>query len=354
MKIGLIGLPLTGKTTVFNLLTGRAEETSAYSGKAETHLARIDVPDPRVDELSRIFEPKKTTYGDIEFADLVGLGVGGGSGLGSAALEELRNLDALVHVVRLFEDEAVPRDHSSSGPLGDVEAMEQELILTDLILVEKRIEKLEKDIQKGRKELVPERDLMLKLREALEAEKPLRDLEFRSDELSLLRTYQLISRVPMIVLANGDAGDEMPADLEALCEDRGLARLAMNGLTEWEITQLDAAERDEFLADLGVSEPARDRFIRLCYSLLELISFFTVGGDEVRAWTIRKDLPAVRAAGKIHSDLERGFIRAETIDYESFKDLGSMAEAKKQGALRLEGKDYPVQDGDILTIRFNV
>ncbi len=354
MKIGLIGLPKTGKTTVFNLLTGRAEETSAYSAKAETHLARIDVPDPRVDLLSKIFEPKKTTYGEIEFADLVGVGVGGGSGIGSAALEELRNLDALVHVIRLFEDEGVPQDRTSTGPAGDLEAMEQELILTDLILVEKRLEKLEKDIGKGRKDLVPERDVMLKLQENLEAEKPIRDVEFRADEETLLRTYQLISRVPMIILFNGDGGDQLPEGLDVLCESKGLGRIAMNGLTEWEITQLDAEERAEFLADLGVSEPARDRFIRLGYELLDLISFFTVGADEVRAWTISRDLPAVRAAGKIHSDLERGFIRAETIAYETFKEMGTLAEARKQGALRLEGKDYPVQDGDILNIRFNV
>jgi hypothetical protein len=232
--------------------------------------------------------------------------------------------------------------------------MEQELILTDLILVEKRLEKLEKDILKGRKDLVPERDVMLKLQENLEAEKPIRDVEFRADEETLLRTYQLISRVPMIILFNGDGGNELPENLDALCESKGLGRLAMNGLTEWEITQLDAEERAEFLADLGVSEPARDRFIRLGYELLDLISFFTVGADEVRAWTISRDLPAVRAAGKIHSDLERGFIRAETIAYETFKELGTLAEARKQGALRLEGKDYPVQDGDILNIRFNV
>lgn len=354
MKIGLIGLSLTGKTTVFNLLTGRTEETTGYSVKAETHLARIDVPDPRVDALSRLFEPKKTTFAEIEFADLVGLDVGGGMGLGSKALEELRNLDALVHVIRLFDDDAVPQDGSSSGPVGVLEAMEQELILTDLLLVEKRLEKLDKDILKGRKELVPERDLMLKLQAALEKEQPLRNVEFRTDEETLLRTYQLISRIPMIILANGDEAKDMPEDLEALCRANDLAAIAMNARTEWEITQLDAEEREEFLADLGVTEPARDRFIQICYSLLDLISFFTVGQDEVRAWTIHRDLPAVRAAGKIHSDLERGFIRAETIAYEKFMEHGSLAEARKQGSLRLEGKEYPVKDGDILNIRFNV
>jgi len=354
MKIGLIGLPLTGKTTVFNLLTGRSEETAGYSGKAETHLARIDVPDTRMDFLSRLFNPKKTTYGDIEFADLVGHSFSGGTGFSSAALGELKNLDALVHVLRLFEDESVLRDGSSHGPIGDLESMEQELILTDLLIVERRIEKLGKDIARGRKELIAERQLMEKLQKALEAERPLRDLDLRPDEEALLRSYQLISRIPMIILANGDEDHEEPEDLKSLCERRGLAHIAMDARTEWEISQLEEDERREFLADLGVSEPARDRFIRLCYAHLDLISFFTVGEDEVRAWTLRRGEPALRAAGKIHSDLERGFIRAETIGYDRFRELKSMAEARKQGALRLEGKEYLVRDGDILNIRFNV
>jgi len=356
MKLGLIGLPLVGKTTVFNLLTGREEATAAFAGgKAQTHQARILVPDPRLERLSEIFRPRKTTPAEIEFMDLVGQSVGGGAGLDSGTLEELRNLDALVHVLRDFDSEQVPRDGGSRGPLADAEAMEQELILTDLMLVERRVEKLRKDAMKGVRDAAAELALVERLAGILEGEKPLRSVEFNGEERLLLRGYQFVSLHPMIVLLNqGDGSAAELAELGAWCADRDLAFIAMNALTEWEIVQLPEEERGEFLADLGVEEPARDRFIRTGYGLLDLVSFFTVGEDEVRAWTIRRNLPALRAAGKIHSDLERGFIRAETIAYEEFQEIGSLADARKQGALRLEGKDYPVQDGDILTIRFNV
>ena len=356
MKIGLIGLPLVGKTIVFNLLTGRAEATAAFAGgKAETHLARIKVPDPRLDRLTEIFIPRKTTPAEIEFVDLVGQAVGGGAGLSSDVLGELRNLDALVHVLRDFDSEQVPRDGASQGPLADAEVMEQELILTDLILVEKRLEKLRKDAMKGVRDASAELALIEKLAGILENEKPLRSAEFTPEESRLLHSYQFVSLHPIIILLNqGDDSAAEFGEMEAWCRERKLAFIAMNALTEWEIVQLPEEERGEFLDDLGITEPGRDRFIRTCYALLDLVSFFTVGEDEVRAWTIRRNLPAVRAAGKIHSDLERGFIRAETVAYDVFQEIGSLADARKQGVLRLEGKEYPVQDGDIITIRFNV
>lgn len=354
MKIGLIGLPRVGRTTVFNLLTGRGEETGGYGGR-QAHLATIKVPDPRVDRLSAIFSPKKTTYAEIEFLDLPAFQVGRG-GIPAERLNEMRNVDAVVHVLRGFEDASAARDEDSKGLVADAESLEQELILTDMILAEKRLERVRTEYRKGRKELGPEMELMEKLVAWLGEGQPLRVLKLDAHEETLLKTYQLLSKPPMILLANcDDAPDPEPlAALDQMAAAGNLAYLAFNGLAEWEITQLDAEDRKAFLADLGNEEPARERFIRSCYDLLALASFFTVGEDEVRAWTIRRELPAVKAAGKIHSDLERGFIRAETIAYERFQELGSLAEARKQGALRLEGKEYPVQDGDILNIRFNV
>ncbi|MCP4548216.1 MAG: redox-regulated ATPase YchF [bacterium] len=356
MKIGLIGLPLVGKTTVFNLLTGRSEETTSFGGgKRESHLATIKVPDMRIDALSAHYKPRKTTLAEIEFLDVPGFKVGHG-GIPSDQLNEMRNLDALVHVLRFFESDEVLRDDSSVDGLSDALSLEQELILTDLLLVEKRLERLRIEFGKGRKELALELELMERLAEVLEGEKPLRTYEFSERDEDLIKGYQLVSRLPMILLANiDDAPPEADlAKLEAMAGEGNLAYLALNSVSEWEILQLPEEDRQVFLEDLGVEEPARDRFIQSGYSLLDLVSFFTVGEDEVRAWTIAKGLPAVRAAGKIHSDLERGFIRAEVIACDRFFELGGMTEARKEGALRLEGKEYPVQDGDIMNIRFSV
>jgi len=356
MKIGLIGLPLTGKTTVFNLLTGRSEETAAFeSGKPGTHLASIRVPDARIDRLSAIFKPKKTTHAEIEFHDLAGFQVGGG-GIESGRLSEMRKLDALVHVLRLFESDSVLRADGSTSALSDAMSLEQELILTDLILVEKRLERVVADIAKGRKELAPEQHLLEGVAKHLGDEKALRTLVLSPADEILLRGFQLVSRLPMILLGNTDARPGA-GEVDALARSAaaaGLGFIAMNALAEWEISCLPESERTAFLEDLGVAEPARDRFIRTCFDSLGLVNFFTVGEDEVRAWTIERDLPAVKAAGKIHSDLERGFIRAEVIGCADFFAAGSMAEARKHGVLRLEGKDYRVRDGDIVTVRFNV
>ncbi len=355
MKIGLIGLPLCGKTTVFNLLTGRSEETAAFAGgKSGAHLATVKVPDERVERLAAIFQPKKTTHAEIGFLDLAAIEPGHG-GIPSTRLSEMRNLDALVHVLRLFESAALPGGEGRSV-LSQASALEQELILTDLLVIEKRMERLRSDIGKGRKELAPELALMEKLAALLEEEKPLRGALLSEPEETIIRGFQLLSRLPMLLLAN--TGESPPEDeLSALAEmadKAGLVFLAMNGQAEWEIAQLPEEDRAAFLADLGVSEPARDRFLRACYKLLRLISFFTVGEEEVRVWAVESNSTALRAAGKVHSDMARGFIRAEVISCGSFLALGSMAEARKQGALRLEGKEYLVQDCDIVTIRFNV
>ena len=349
MKIGLIGLPRVGRTTVYNLLTGRGEATGGFGGR-EAHRATIKVPDERIDRLAAIFKPRKTTYAEIEFLDLPAFEVGRG-GIPADRLTEMRNVDALVHVLRAF-----PADEPTAGPAGDASALEQELILTDLLVVERRLERLRADIAKGRKELAPEQALMERLQTALGEETPLRRLALDEADDALIRGYQFLSRPPMVLLANCGAATAAAelAPVAELAAAGGLAYLALDGIAEWEIAQLAPEDRQAFLADLGLSEPARDRFIRVCYDLLEQAAFFTVGEDEVRAWTIQRNLPAVRAAGKIHSDLERGFIRAEVIAYDRFIGLGTLAEARKQGALRLEGKEYPVQDGDIVNIRFNV
>jgi hypothetical protein len=355
MKIGLIGLSQTGKTTVFNLLAGRGEDTAHAGGRAPAQRAVIKVPDPRLDRLAAVYHPKKITHAEIDFTDLAGFEHGKG-GLPQARINEMRNLDALVHVLRAFESPVVAHAGGSSTPVADAQAIEQELILTDLLLVERFVERMQADIGKGRKELIPELELMRRLAEALSAERPLRSLAISPAEADLLRGYQFLSRYPMILLANVDEKPDarQQAALAAIAEEGGLGYLALNAQAEWEIAQLPVAERAAFLADLGVSEPARDRFIRSCFELLDLISFFTVGDDDVHAWTVRKGASAQEAAGKIHTDMARGFIRAETLSCEAFFVRGSMAEARKHGELRLEGKEYVVQDGDILTIRFSV
>ena len=351
MKIGLIGLPQVGKTTVFQLLSGQGD--GAGRGGRGAQLAIIKVPDARVDRLSEMFKPKKTTYAEIEFLDQAGFRIGRG-GIPSDRLNEMRNLDALVHVIRGFESDVVARDPDSSGPLADADALAQELILTDLLLVEKRKEKLTSDVGKGRKELAPELALMGKLAARLEEGLPLRGFALETPEVDLLRGYQLLTRLPLILLLNTGEGATEGDEIEQLAVDQGLAYLAIDAGAEWEVMQLPEEDRQAFLEDLGIREQARNRFIRICYELLDLCSFFTVGEDEVRAWTIERGLSAQRAAGKIHSDLERGFIRAEVVACARFFELGGLAEARKTGELKLEGKEYPVQDGDILNIRFSV
>lgn len=352
MKVGLIGFARSGKTTIFNAITGAQAEVGAY-GSRDANVAVIKVPDGRVDALTEIFKPKKKTYAEIEFIDIAPAeGSDQDRALDSAALNLLKNADALTHVVRAFENDNVMHPRETVNPVRDVLSMEEELQLSDLIVLEKRVERLEKEHRKDQ-----EYELMLRCKDHLEAGKPLRTIELSSQEELLLRSYSLLSQKPMMLLCNcGDdgLGEEDPAGLSATAEQLGLDLISLCGALEMEVNGLPEEEREAFREELGLGEGSRTRFILFAYSMLGLISFLTAGDPEVRAWTIRKGDHAVDAAGVIHSDIKRGFIRAETVAYADFMEAGSMAKAKEKGKVRLEGKDYVVQDGDMMLFRFNV
>jgi len=344
MKIGLIGSRSAGKTTIFNMLTGLKAQVGGYGGKEEIHLGVIKVPDERVDNLSRIFNPKKTTHAEIRFTDFPPVQSDDNVKANAVLLAQMREVDAMALVLGDFGPGA--------DPIKDLNALLTEMILADLAVVENRRARLKKEKARPQEEALLER-----CAQALENETSLRNLQFTVDEESLLAGFGFLSRKPVLVLFN--LGDDMagqplsPAHQKEL-EKRGLEGLALAGKVEMEIAQLDENDRPAFLKDIGIQEPARDRFVRASYRLLDLISFFTTGEDEVRAWTISQGTHAKKAAGKIHSDIERGFIRAEVIAYEDFIALGSEAKCKEAGKLRLEGKDYIVQDGDIVHFRFAI
>jgi GTP-binding protein YchF len=362
MQIGIVGLPNSTKTTIFNALTHRQEQTDVTSsGKVEVHTAMVAVPDPRVDRLAEIFHPQKTTYARVQYNDIAGLrvGIGQEGGLSGSLLQAISQNDALLHVVRAFEDERVPHPEGSIDPLRDLKALEFEFLISDLLIVERRLERLGHDL--SRKGSYAERtidqaeyDLLGRIKGALEDEVPVRNLDLTDKEQKIIRGFQFLTAKPtLVVLSIGDKGSENPVDyLEYHQEHTDL--VCIHGSLEMEIAQLSAEDARIFLEEYGISEPGLNRMIRLSYQLLGLGSFFTVGEDEVKAWTIPQGAAAVEAAGVIHSDLARGFIRAEVVGYQDLVEAGSLAEARKKGTVRLEGRDYIVQDGDILNIRFNV
>ena len=344
MKVGLIGPRGAGKTTIFNMLTGLNAQIGGFAGKEEIHLGVIKVPDPRIDKLSHIFKPRKTTYAEIRFTDFPASQGEDNLKSNNAIVAQMREVDAIALVLGNFEPDA--------KPLRELNHFLTEMILADLAIIENRRSRLKKE-----KARPLEENLLQRTAAALEGEESLRNLTFTADEESLLAGFGFLSRKPLLVLLNqseeqlGQALD--PNYLEEL-KRRGLEGLALAAKAEMEIAQLDEADRITFFKDIGIEEPARDRFIRACYRLLDLISFFTSGEDEVRAWTITQGTVARKAAGKIHSDIERGFIRAEVVAYEDFIALGSESKCKEAGKLRLEGKDYVVKDGDIVHFRFAV
>lgn len=344
MKVGLIGRRGAGKTTIFNMLTGLRAEVGGYGGKEEIHLGVIRVPDERVDKLSQIFNPKKTTYAEIRFTDFPPAQSDDNVKANAALLAQMREVDAMALVLGDFEPGAEPTK--------DLNGLLTEMILADLAVVENRRARLKKEKARPQEETLLER-----CAQALENETSLRNLEFTGDEENLLAGFGFLSRKPVLVLfnlADDMAGQPLSPAYQKELEKKGLLGLALAAKVEMEIAQLDENDRPAFLKDIGIKEPARDRFIRASYRLLDLISFFTTGEDEVRAWTISQGTHARKAAGKIHSDIERGFIRAEVIAYQDFVALGSEAKCKEAGKLRLEGKDYVVQDGDIIHFRFAV
>lgn len=358
MKIAITGLSNSGKTTIFNALTGLSVETTVYpTTGGEPRYGVVDVPDERVDRLSEIYRPKKTAYSKIEYIDYLGL-TKGDQKQNRSVLEFLKDADAVVHVVRAFEDEAVLHPLGGVDPMRDASTLRAELILGDLELVERRLESMEQMKKKGKKPNEAERAALSRCKEALEDERPLRYAGFSEDELLAMRHLQFMTLKPEIIvldIAEGDLGSERAEETrERLEESYGGPVVSLSGKVEMEIAELPAEERNAFLDELGIEEPALNRLIRVSYDCVGLISFLTVGEDEVRAWAIRKDTDALHAAGKIHSDIQRGFIRAEVVSYEDFVAAGSMAAAREKGHLRLEGKSYIVQDGDIINFRFNV
>ena len=357
MKIGLVGLPKSGKTSLFNLLTGSSVATSSFgASRGEMHAGVARVPDERVDRLTALFKPKKTTLASFEVVDLAGISKGDREGLDA---REFRNADALLHVVRAFPDAAGTAPH----PMSDIGDLETELLLADLEVVERRLERLEAAIKKKRSESdVKEQALLQRLKPALESETPIRAAALSEDDARALRGFTFLSQKPILHCLNLS---EKELDRgRALVESFGLDDVAgrphtalgwVSAVIEAEVSQLTGEEQAAFLSDLGLQEPAIKRVLRDCYALLGLLSFFTVGEDEVRAWSVPRGTRAQDAAGAIHSDIARGFIRAEVVGYDELIAAdGSMAAVREKGQFRLEGKDYVVRDGEICHFRFNV
>jgi hypothetical protein len=358
VKFGLIGFPRVGKTTLFNILTGAHVAVDRYaSGRAQPNVGVARVPEPRLDRLAAMFRPKKTTHAHIDFLDVHGLQKG--EAKESVDVKEMRNVDAIAHVVRAFHDDTIPHGEGVIDPRRDIATMETELILADLEVAQRRLERLELNIRKARnKDDEQELPVIQRCLQALERETPIRELDLAEEDARKIRGFAFLTAKPLLVIVNLDEKDarrirDAPASLGL--EDRAARRqtavAAISARVEEEIAALDPADARAFLDDLGLAEPARDRLLRAGFGLLGLIQFFTVGEDECRAWPIRRGTRAPRAAGTIHSDFERGFIRAEVVTYEDLVALGSLHAAREKAKLRSEGREYVVQDGDV---RFNV
>jgi GTP-binding protein YchF len=356
MQLGILGFPKVGKTTLFNILTASQQSTDKFSASRQTNVGIAQVPDARLVKLRDLFSPKKYTPATVEYVDIPGIRKG--EGAESLDLGKLRTVDALVHVVRAFDDPELPHAAGSVDPARDLLELELELILADHELVERRLEKLAQSAKRGLKpEEEREKALLADVvLPALEAERPMRDVELSADDDRRLRGFQMLSAKPMLVVLNvgeGELAGADPAKVGWTKRNRTEA-VVVSAPIEQEIAGLAAEEQREFLAELGLAEPSVDRVIRKSYELLGLLSFFTVGEDEVRAWTVRRGTPAREAAGTIHSDIERGFIRAEVVDWEELVRQGSIAACRPAGSLRLEGKEYEVKDGEVIHFRFAV
>jgi GTP-binding protein YchF len=358
LRAGLIGFPGSGKTALFQLLTS-ARDAPRASGKSDANVGVSRVPDDRLDRLTVLFKPRKHVPATVEFADIAG--VGGGK-TGAAALLDVapfRNADALLHVVRMFRDPSVPHPAGSIDPARDVRTMEDEVILADLGVVERRLERLEKDLKKGHNaDLKKEQEILVRCRAALEEGKALRALDLSAEDAKRLRGFQLLSAKPLLIVLNLDEAD-LPhandavkrAGVESFLAGAATRVVPICAKIELEIAQLEPEDAAAFMADLGLHESGLDRVIRASYDLLGYISFFTVGEDENRAWSIPRNTPAVVAAGEIHTDISRGFIRAEVVRYEHLLTRGTLAACRDHAELRLEGKEYIVQDGDVINFR---
>jgi GTP-binding protein YchF len=361
MRLGIIGLPQSGKTTIFNALTRGDQPVTMSGGRIEIRTAVVDVPDERVDRLVEMFHPQKMAYAKVTYADIAGLeGASGKNGNGKKGisgqlLNQLSQMDGFVHVVRCFENPSVPHPSGSLDPQRDIDSMDSELALNDLISVERKLERLTEEKKKsgGRDKAVIEREAALfeKFQATLSAGVPLRDIDLDAEQERMLSGFGLLTLKPALIVLNLADG-QTPHQIEY--PHRFSAVVPLQGRLEMELAQLSAEDAELFMNDFGIQELGLQRVINQSYDLLGLQSFFTVGEDEVRAWTVRRGASAWEAAGAIHTDLQKGFIRAEVIDYGELLALGGLVEARARGRLRLEGKDYPVQDGEIMHVRFSL
>jgi GTP-binding protein YchF len=358
MEIGILGLASSGKTTLFNLVTGSTEASLQSGRKNGTAMGMARVPDLRLERLSTMYKPRKHTPATIRFIEVPGIPEEHRES--ALNIAELRSMDVLMVVLRGFDNPAVPHPSGSVDPNRDLNYIEEELMLQDQIVIERRLERLQRDLARRKSpELVAEQQALQRCLSAIEAERPLRAESFSEQELKVIRGFTFLSIKPLLMVLNIDESEvgSDPADSAPWCELRqrpGVGFTAICATLEGELAQLEGDDCQLFMDEMGIAEPAIERLIREAYRLLGLISFFTVGEDECRAWSIRYGQPAVEAAGAIHSDVQRGFIRAEVVEHDELLEAGSLAVCRQRGSLRLEGKQYPVQDGDVVHFRFNV